>query len=74
MLDSIAVVFIGATLHREYRPNLPGTLLGVLVFGVLTNGLNLMGVSADWQGAVRGLVLLGVLGLTIVLSKRRAVS
>ncbi|MGW3623755.1 ABC transporter permease [Streptomyces sp. NPDC000880] len=74
MLDSIAVVFIGTTLHREYRPNLPGTLLGVLVFGVLTNGLNLMGVSADWQGAVRGLVLLGVLGLTIVLSKRRAVS
>jgi ribose transport system permease protein len=71
LLDSIGAVFIGTTLQKESLPNVPGTLVGVLIFGVLANGLNLIGLSFYWQGFARGLVLLLVLGLSVVLAKRR---
>ncbi len=71
LLDAIGAVFIGTTLHKESRPNIAGTLLGVLIFTVLANGLNLIGLSFYWQGLARGTVLLLVLGLSVVLSKRR---
>lgn len=71
LLDSIGAVFIGTTLQKESLPNVPGTLVGVLIFGVLANGLNLIGLSFYWQGFARGLVLLIVLGLSVVLAKRR---
>lgn len=71
LLDSIGAVFIGTTLQKESLPNVPGTLLGVLIFGVLANGLNLVGLSFYWQGFARGVVLLLVLGLSVTLSKRR---
>ncbi|MEU2613171.1 ABC transporter permease [Micromonospora sp. NPDC007271] len=72
-LDAIGAVFIGTTLHKESRPNVPGTLLGVLIFTVLGNGLNLIGLSFYWQGLARGAVLLLVLGISVTLSKRRSV-
>lgn len=71
LLDSIGAVFIGTTLHKESQPNVVGTLVGVLIFGVLSNGLNLIGLSFYWQGFARGLVLLLVLGLSVILAKRR---
>jgi len=71
LLDAIGAVFIGTTLHKESLPNVPGTLVGVLIFGVLANGLNLVGLSFYWQGFARGLVLLLVLGLSVTLAKRR---
>lgn len=71
LLDAIGAVFIGTTLHKESLPNVLGTLVGVLIFGVLANGLNLVGLSFYWQGLARGLVLLLVLGLSVTLSRRR---
>ena len=40
MLKSIAAVFLGMALLRNGRPNLPGTILGVILFRTLENGLN----------------------------------
>ena len=37
---------------------LGGTLIGVLIIGILNNGLNLMGVDSNWQYIVKGLVIL----------------
>jgi ribose transport system permease protein len=72
LLDSIGAVFVGTTMHKEARPNVPGTLLGVLIFTVLGNGLNLVGLSFYWQGFARGVVLLLVLGLSVMLARGRA--
>ena len=33
-------------------------LIGVLIIGVLNNGLNLLGVDSNWQYIVKGLVIL----------------
>nr|WP_314733373.1 hypothetical protein [Anaerobacillus sp. CMMVII] len=35
-----------------------GTVIGALIIGVLSNGLNLMGVSSFWQYIVKGVVIL----------------
>jgi len=35
-----------------------GTVIGALIIGVLSNGLNLIGVSSFWQYIVKGIVIL----------------
>jgi len=57
-LDAIAAAVIGgASLSYGGVGGIPGTIIGVLIIGVLHNGLNLMGVSAFWQQVVIGLVI-----------------
>jgi len=36
-----------------------GTLLGALIFGTLSNGMNLLDVSSNWQLILTGMILLG---------------
>jgi ribose transport system permease protein len=63
LLDAIGATFIGTAVDKEGRPNIPGTLLGVLFFGVVTNGLNLIGISFYWQTVARGLLIFFALTL-----------
>ena len=35
-----------------------GAIIGGLVMGVMNNGMSIIGVSIDWQQAIKGLVLL----------------
>ncbi|ASN40626.1 ABC transporter permease [Paeniglutamicibacter terrestris] len=69
LMDAIGAVFIGATLSRFSRVSVPGTLMGVLIFGLLSNGMNLVGLSFFWQGLGRGVVLLAILLLGVLLSR-----
>ncbi len=57
-LDAIAAVVIGGTRLSGGRGRIAGTLLGILIIGVLNNGLNLVGVSSFYQQVVKGLVIL----------------
>ncbi len=66
MLQSIAAVFLGMAMFRNGRPNLPGTLLGVVMLRVLDNGLNYTSIDDDLQGVILGFaILLAVLPLSI---------
>jgi len=69
VLDAIGAVFIGATLSRIGRPSVPGTLVGVLIFALLANGMNLIGLSFFWQGLGRGVALLLILLAGVVLAR-----
>jgi ribose transport system permease protein len=57
-LDAIAAVVLGGTSFSGGVGTIGGTIIGVLVIGVLNNGLNLLGVSSFWQLIVKGAVIL----------------
>ncbi|WP_299965818.1 ABC transporter permease [uncultured Roseobacter sp.] len=71
LLDAIAAVFIGAALHPRGRPNIPGTVIGVLFLGMVANGLNLMGLNFNTKDALQGIILLSALALAVAQRKAR---
>jgi ribose transport system permease protein len=66
--DAIAAVVLGGT--ERGRGWLPGTLLGVVAVGVLKNGLNLLAVPSSLQVAGVGVLVLVVLVIDAVRSRR----
>ncbi|WP_147480319.1 ABC transporter permease, partial [Pseudomonas coronafaciens] len=54
LINAIGAVFIGTTLSRQGRPNIAGTLLGVLLINVIANGLLLIGWNFYWQQVATG--------------------
>lgn len=56
-LDTIAAVVIGGTSLTGGKGGVVGTIVGVLIIGVLRNGLNLLGVSPFTQAVVIGVVI-----------------
>lgn len=65
-LDAIAAVVIGGTSLAGGRGRIFGTLIGVLIIGVINNGLNIMGVSAFYQQFIKGLIIL----IAVVLDRK----
>jgi len=63
-LFSVAAVFLGMTVIRSGAANLGGTMIGVGIIGVMSNGLNILGVNAYVQQVVTGLIII----LAVVLS------
>lgn len=54
----IAAVLIGGASMKGGRATMGHTLFGVLILAILTNGINLWGVSSLWQQVVTGCVIL----------------
>jgi len=62
-LQSIAAVVIGGTNLFGGEGKISGTVIGMLVIGVLSNGLAIMGVAEFWQRVVNGLIIIAVVAL-----------
>ena len=56
-LDTIAAVVIGGTSLSGGTGGIGGTIIGVLIIGVLRNGLNLLSVSPFLQQVIIGAVI-----------------
>lgn len=56
-MTPIAAAVLGGASLAGGKGTMAGTFLGVLIMGVLVNGLNLMGVGSDVQKLVTGIVL-----------------
>ncbi len=69
-LDAIASCFIGGASASGGIGTVIGAIVGGLVMGVLNNGMSIMGVSVDWQQAIKGLVLLGAVFFDVITKSR----
>ena len=65
-LDAIAAVVVGGTSFSGGVGTITGTLIGALILGVISNGLNLLGISPFFQQLVRGAIILGAVVLDSV--------
>ncbi|MCI9486733.1 MAG: ABC transporter permease [Lachnospiraceae bacterium] len=59
--DAIAAVVIGGTSLSGGKGRLWGTIVGVLLIGVITNGLDLLSVSSYIQQVVKGAIIIGAI-------------
>ncbi|WP_449395937.1 ABC transporter permease [Devosia riboflavina] len=71
MLNAIAAVFLGTTMSRHGEPRILATVVGVIVLGVLDNGLTQMSVdSYVRQVLVGALILLAVAASSVTQGRR----
>lgn len=68
--DAIAAVIIGGASFMGGVGTVWGTLIGAMIMAVLRNGLNLLGVSAEWQTVAIGVVIIGAVYVDVI--RRRA--
>jgi ribose transport system permease protein len=61
LLNAIGATFLGTTFSRVGRPNVAGTLLGVLLLNIVANGLLLIGWNFYWQQVGSGVLIFLVL-------------
>lgn len=70
-LDAIAAVVLGGTSMLGGIGKMGGTFIGVLVIGVLNNGLNLLNINSFWQLIAKGVVILLAVYMDMLKKKKR---
>ena len=70
-MDAIAACYVGGSAVSGGVGTIIGAVVGALFIGVLNNGMSIMGVSTDWQQAIKGFVLLAAVAFDLY-SKRRS--
>jgi len=70
-MDAIAAVVLGGTSMQGGVGKLGGTLIGVLIIGVMNNGLNLLRINSFWQLIAKGLVILLAVYIDMLKKRRK---
>ena len=70
-MDAIGSCFIGGASAYGGTGTVPGVIIGATLMGVINLGMNIMGVDANYQKVVKGLVLLAAVIFDVV-SKNRS--
>ena len=71
-LNAIAAVVIGGASLFGGKGSMLGTLLGVLIIGLINNGLTLKNVQPFWVQFIQGAVIFGAVLIDSLNQKRRA--
>ncbi|MCI8417768.1 MAG: ABC transporter permease [Lachnospiraceae bacterium] len=71
-MNTLAAVVIGGCAMTGGKGTILGTAIGVLFMGVLTNGLDITGVSPYWQGVATGSVLILALLFERLTNRKKA--
>lgn len=69
--DAIAACVIGGTSFAGGISTIPGTVIGILIIGVIYNGMNLLRINTYWQTIAKGLLIIGAVMLDKAMTKRR---
>lgn len=63
-LQAIGAVVIGGTPMTGGKGNVVGTFFGVLLWGLIANALNMLGISPFWQEATMGSLIIVAVAIT----------
>ncbi|WP_341465396.1 ABC transporter permease [Acetanaerobacterium elongatum] len=70
-MDAIAAVVLGGTSMLGGYGYIGGTIIGALIIGILSNGLNLMGIDSFWQIILKGIVILVAVYVDYVKNRKK---
>lgn len=70
--EAVAVTILGGTSLNTGKGGIGGTVLGVLFLNMLRNGLNISGVSAMYQNAIIGIIVMAAIVLDALMRKGRS--
>lgn len=70
LMPAIASPVMGGTSMTGGQGGVGGTVIGSLIMIVVTNGMNLLGISSLWQQFVTGIVVILAVWFDIVMRKR----
>ena len=71
-MDAIASCVVGGVSAYGGSGNIFGMVIGATLIGVINLGMSLMGVDANWQKIVKGMVLLAAVVFDIVTEKKNS--
>lgn len=71
VLQAVTAAMFGGISIKGGSGNIIGAVIGVVTFSVISNGLNMIGLSQFLKQVIQGVVLLGVLAYNIWREKRR---
>lgn len=70
-MDAIGSCFIGGASAYGGTGKVSGAIIGAILMGVLNNGMSILGIDANWQKAVKGLVLLAAVAFDVISKQRK---
>ena len=70
-MDAIAACFIGGASAYGGIGNVGGVVIGAVLMGVINQGMSIMGVDANYQKVVKGLVLLFAVMFDVLSKKEK---
>lgn len=68
--DAVAAAVLGGTAFTGGRGTVSGVIIGALVIGTLTNGMNLLEINAYWQQICKGLIIMLAVMIDTVKQRR----
>ena len=71
-MDAIAACFIGGASAYGGVGKITGVIIGATLMGVINQGMSIMGMSANYQRAIKGVVLLAAVLVDILSKKEKA--
>ena len=69
-MDAIGACFIGGASAYGGTGTVGGAVIGAIFMGILNNGMSILGIDANWQKMIKGLVLLFAVVFDVVSKKR----
>jgi putative multiple sugar transport system permease protein len=69
-MDAIAACYVGGSAVSGGIGTVIGAVVGGLFIGILNNGMSILGVSTDWQQAIKGFVLLAAVAFDLYSKSR----
>ena len=71
-LDAIAAATVGGTSHTGGICKISGVLCGILILGVINNGLVLLGVNDNYTNIIKGIIIVGAVAIDMKRNTRKA--